>query len=775
MQAASSLSSSRRSLRESRIEALRPVRCVVGRADDLAALLARISRGARLVTLFGPPGVGKSTLARELVRAAYASFPAGAFELDRDALAFSPRIETLTGTFEETDAPTGRTLIVIDDIDPALDVARRRLPRWLEEQPNVVFVVTSRTLLGVPFEQPFEIRPLATAEAQRLYRQRSHGRAGPPSVASVEQAALEATDGLPRAIEALASGEPSPVAEGWRTELRKLEGDALALLRCAIRFPGGFERSLVVRAFRTAFGPSSPHTLDDALASLVAGSLIQKSAAAHGGEARYTTLRSLRAVVEALDPAPERSEEAFVDAMGTLLEALEARPIFEARARLSAERENLAQASTQPTVVGLRCLLALDDLLARAGDLTARSALLSRVSQAGSVTDVAPDLRARLALCRADVAVGLGDAESASRALDEALARAPAGPLRDALERAAAICERLRARIGVDHEGPAPAHASSADAIARTDTTALESLAERHRAAGDVEGEAAARLELGAVRCELEAYEAGHRDLLEANDAYRALGDERGRACCELLLASHAVLTGKTPRTVTLPPPDALVGPQTSLGGLLARARLRVGLVSAFAATTTSPGLPKIDPDDAATRALARALRALAEAEPPATDALTPADRRLVARASQPFVTGEPLRVAAVPRLRLERTGRWFQVAGRVHTLGGSTLSRRLLLALAARPREVHPPAVLRDAGWPGERVSPRSAKQRLHTAIRRLRRAGLAGVLRSDANGYWLEAEVVLVTGPEEGARAIDDAADDDADDLTCLGDALG
>jgi tetratricopeptide (TPR) repeat protein len=86
-----------------------------------------------------------------------------------------------------------------------------------------------------------------------------------------------------------------------------------------------------------------------------------------------------------------------------------------------------------------------------------------------------------------------------------------------------------------------------------------------------------------------------------------------------------------------------------------------------------------------------------------------------------------------------------FQVGDRVADLTPHRLLRRLLMRLSTtRPGQPVSLEELARAGWPGERVARRSAAQRVHTAIRRLREAGLAPVLRSDRQGYWLACEVV-------------------------------
>jgi tetratricopeptide (TPR) repeat protein len=99
---------------------------------------------------------------------------------------------------------------------------------------------------------------------------------------------------------------------------------------------------------------------------------------------------------------------------------------------------------------------------------------------------------------------------------------------------------------------------------------------------------------------------------------------------------------------------------------------------------------------------------------------------------------------AGVPRLVIEQEFGAFRVGDQRVDLAPHRLLRRLLgrlsRATAATPASLDE---LVRAGWPGEKVSKRSAAQRVHTAIRRLRELGLAGLLRSDRSGYWLACEI--------------------------------
>jgi hypothetical protein len=65
--------------------------------------------------------------------------------------------------------------------------------------------------------------------------------------------------------------------------------------------------------------------------------------------------------------------------------------------------------------------------------------------------------------------------------------------------------------------------------------------------------------------------------------------------------------------------------------------------------------------------------------------------------------------------------------------------ARRVLAALLDAEGDTRSAFDLIDAGWPGERMDPTSALQRLYTTIRSLRKLGLEDELRTVDGGYRL------------------------------------
>ena len=106
---------------------------------------------------------------------------------------------------------------------------------------------------------------------------------------------------------------------------------------------------------------------------------------------------------------------------------------------------------------------------------------------------------------------------------------------------------------------------------------------------------------------------------------------------------------------------------------------------------------------------------------------------------------------AGTPGLAVDARGRFYDPPhGPRVDLRRSPVLRALLGALVRaridRPGEPCSRDALVSACWPGARIAPRSAGNRLRVAIAMLRRRGLRPVLRRDAGGWWLATTVTCV-----------------------------
>ncbi|HEX5632560.1 MAG TPA: MerR family DNA-binding transcriptional regulator, partial [Gemmatimonadales bacterium] len=146
---------------------------LVGRAQELAELERWFAGGARVVTLVGPPGVGKSALARALVdRLGGARW----LTLDeaRDAAGLFARVAAalevpLTGA-GEADERLGRALArqgglwVLDASDGVIAEAAI-IARWAATAPRARFLITAREPLRIAPEKLLRLSPLPEADA----------------------------------------------------------------------------------------------------------------------------------------------------------------------------------------------------------------------------------------------------------------------------------------------------------------------------------------------------------------------------------------------------------------------------------------------------------------------------------------------------------------------------------------------------------------------------------------------------------------------------------
>ncbi|MEV1286159.1 BTAD domain-containing putative transcriptional regulator [Micromonospora sp. NPDC049679] len=208
---------------------------VVGRHDDVATALQRL-REARVVTLTGPGGVGKTTLVLEVAHRVdttvadqvhlirLASLDPGADVAE----AFATQLGLLdagAGT-AATDAVVellarSRALLVVDNCEHVIDDAAALVERLVKSCPALTVLATSREALAVPGEIQVAVGPLpvpdeaadaaaiADAPAIRLFLDRA--RAVRPSftldaeTAPVVASICRQLDGMPLAIELAAA------------------------------------------------------------------------------------------------------------------------------------------------------------------------------------------------------------------------------------------------------------------------------------------------------------------------------------------------------------------------------------------------------------------------------------------------------------------------------------------------------------------------------------------------------------------------------------------
>ncbi len=196
----------------------------VGRVDELAEIEARFAEGARLVTLLGPGGTGKTRLALEHARTCDA--PSVWFcnlveAQDESAVCRAmgdcmgqPLGEDPAAQIAAVLAHHGEGRVVIDNAEQVAEGLGRLLRRWMSAARDTTFLVTSRLALRVPGEQVLATGPLAEGDAVRLFvdRARAAGATVEPDDPDV-LALVVALDAWPLSLE-LAAARTRAVAVG---------------------------------------------------------------------------------------------------------------------------------------------------------------------------------------------------------------------------------------------------------------------------------------------------------------------------------------------------------------------------------------------------------------------------------------------------------------------------------------------------------------------------------------------------------------------------------
>lgn len=290
----------------------------VGRESELGELAGRLRGGARLVTLHGPGGVGKTRLAVRHGWRSLEEWPGGVWFCDltearsRDGMAAAvaqalgvqlggrdPVIQAGHGI-----AARGRCLLILDNFEQVVREAAATVTPWLARAADARFLVTSRERLGLAEEELQWVEPLGSDPGTELFveRARTHrpgfGPEGSEAIAVREVVRL--VEGMPLAIELAAARvrlmSAAQIVARMRERFRLLAGtgggrhgtlrDAIdgswellepweraAFAQCAV-FEGGFTLAAAEAVLDLAAWGEAPW-VPDVLRSLVDRSLLR--------------------------------------------------------------------------------------------------------------------------------------------------------------------------------------------------------------------------------------------------------------------------------------------------------------------------------------------------------------------------------------------------------------------------------------------------------------------------------------------------------------------
>ena len=195
----------------------------IGRADAMTALAHRFHDGARLVSVLGAGGIGKTRFVLRFARDWLGDFPGGAWFCDlSSARSLDGIVQAVAGGLSvplgkldpvvglgAVMAGRGTSLVVLDNFEQVVRHAEITLGHWLAAAPKTRFLVTSRVVLGIAGEQVQALEPLPAVDAARLFALRAEAADDTYRPTAADLAAVptlvELLDRLPLAIELAAA------------------------------------------------------------------------------------------------------------------------------------------------------------------------------------------------------------------------------------------------------------------------------------------------------------------------------------------------------------------------------------------------------------------------------------------------------------------------------------------------------------------------------------------------------------------------------------------
>ncbi|MEL6342631.1 MAG: winged helix-turn-helix domain-containing protein [Myxococcota bacterium] len=427
----------------------------IGREAELESVCQVIEEGRRLITLTGFGGVGKSRLAMECLREQPAArWPGGRWfcmladvrdaESLCTAIARTLSVPLMGDPIEQLGqvfAGRGAALVVLDCFEQLASFAAETVGRWLDQAPEVVFVLTSRTSSKLLGETRIPIAPLPIDDATALLCERA--RLVDVDTEEVREI-VEQFDRLPLAIELIApqvinltfNGLLRRLRRGWRSppgrhperaarhqtlwETLRWSWELLhpdeqrALAQCSV-----FEDGFTFEAAEAILDLESERSVDDVLVSLIEHSLMFIVEGQWTGEPRihmFSTTREF-ATRQLTVPGPVEQRHGVFYAEYEEQDAARIAPrtrVEELRNLIVAHQRALKRGDTK---IAVDCALAAVWVYKRNGPFGEGAALLKA---ALAEPDISPEGRCRLHFVLSELYNYVGDRLTASEHLDAA-------------------------------------------------------------------------------------------------------------------------------------------------------------------------------------------------------------------------------------------------------------------------------------------------------------------------------------------------------------------
>jgi predicted ATPase/class 3 adenylate cyclase/Tfp pilus assembly protein PilF len=229
----------------------KPITSFIGRVDERTDAAERIRGGAKLVTVTGTGGSGKTRLALQVASEVVDAFPHGAWLIELAGIADPGDVpDAVANALDliEQQAPTNDSLaaalanrellLVLDNCEHLLRAVAALVEALCTHCPQLVVLATSQEALGIPGESVLPVGAMTDAEALQLFADRAAERRPGFALTDANFATVTAIcrrlDGIPLAIE-LAAGRVAAlsvdeIAARLNDQFRLLTGGSRAAM-----------------------------------------------------------------------------------------------------------------------------------------------------------------------------------------------------------------------------------------------------------------------------------------------------------------------------------------------------------------------------------------------------------------------------------------------------------------------------------------------------------------------------------------------------------------